>query len=109
MIPAFYLDDPFKRVVITRELRVPIRQFVRQAHVASWDAVMVSDGAHRGSTVIPRRFYTTDQAGTFGWAPAIVPTQAEKDAEGSTVPADATVLPDLEGVTDQMRYAAVGL
>ena len=107
--PPFYLDDPFVRTIIRRELRLPLRQFVREAHVASWDALIETPGGHRGSTALVRRFYTTDQAGDFGWAPALVPTQAEKDAEGSTVPADATVMPDLEAVTDLMRYSALGL
>ena len=109
IVPPFYLDDPFVRTLIRQEMAVPIRQFVRLAHVASWDGLIVTDGASRPSTGLVRRFYTTNKAGDFGWEPRIVPTQPEKDAEGSTVPADATVLPDFEAVTDQMRYTALGI
>ena len=109
IIPSFYLDDPFVRVLIRAELQIPLRQFVREAHVASWDGLIVTDGAHRGSTALVRRFYTTNKTGDFGWEPSIVYTQTEKDAEDSTVPVDATVLPDFENVTDQMRYTALGL
>ena len=110
--PVFYLDSPLRRALITRELRISIREFVRRADVGSWAGLIVADGAPRGSTAIPRRFHATnfdsDQLIT-GWTPRIVYTQPEKDAEGSTVPADATTLPDFEAVTDQMRYAALGL
>ena len=113
IVPDFYLDSTLQRLLIAAELRVPIREFVREAHVGSWDAVMVSAGSHRGSTIIPRRFYTTNRAGdpplVTGWVPKVVPTRAEKEVEGSTVPVDAITLPDFEPVTDQMRYSALGL
>ena len=113
VVPDFHLDSPLRRALITRELRIPIREFVRSAHVPSWTERIVADGAHRGSSDMPRRFFATDFDGSpplvTGWVPRSVPTLAEKDAEGSTVPADATTLPDFEAVTDQMRYAALGL
>ena len=107
--PAYYLDDPAVRAIIQAELDMPLRQFVRGMHVASWAFQLVLPGAPRGTSAIPRRFYITSTTGAFGYEPIAVPWQADKDAQDSTVPADATVMPDLEDVTDRMRYAALGL
>ena len=82
---------------------MPLRTFVRGVHVASWAFRMVLPGAPRGTGDIPRRFYTTSTTGAFGYEPIAVPWQADKDAQDSTVPADATVMPDFETVTDR-RY-----
>ena len=109
MVPPFYLDDANVRALIQAELDMPLRTFVRGVHVASWAFRMVLPGAPRGTGDIPRRFYTTSTTGAFGYEPIAVPWQADKDAQDSTVPADATVMPDFETVTDRIRYAALGL
>ena len=57
--PAFYLDDAAVRAIIQVELDMPLRQFVRGVHVASWAFQLVLPGAPRGTSAIPRRFYTT--------------------------------------------------
>ena len=49
VVPEFYLDSPLRRALITRELRISIREFVRNADVASWRERIVNDGAHRGA------------------------------------------------------------
>ena len=107
--PPFYLDDANVRAIIQAELDMPLRLFVRGVHVASWAFHLVIPGAPRGTRAIPRRFYTTSTMGAFGYEPIAVPWQADKDAEDSMVAATATVMPDLEDVTDRMRYAAIGL
>ena len=107
--PAFYLDDAAVRAIIQAELDMPLRLFVRGVHVASWAFYLVLPGAPRGSRAIPRRFYTTNAAGAFGYEPVAVPWQSDKDAQDSMVSVDATVMPDFEDVTDRMRYAALGL
>ena len=107
----FYLDDPAVRNLIDAELDVPLRRFARRIHVPSWMFYIAGAGAHRGPNTLVRRFYTTSTVDNDfgGLYPISVPNQAEKDAEGSTIPADATVLPDFEPVTDQQRYSALGL
>ena len=107
--PAFYLDDAAVRAIIQAELDMPLRLFVRGVHVASWAFQLVLPGAPRGTSAIPRRFYTTSTAGAFGYAPVAVPWQSDKDAQDSMIADDATVMPDFEDVTDRMRYAALGL
>ena len=107
--PPFYLDDADVRALIQTELDMPLRLFVRGVHVASWAFQLVLPGAPRGTSAIPRRFYTTNMAGAFGYEPVAVPWQSDKDAQDSMVAASATVLPDFEDVTDRMRYAALGL
>ena len=107
--PPFYLDDADVRQLIQAELDMPLRLFVRGVHVASWAFQIVLPGAPRGTSAIPRRFYTTNTTGAFGYEPIAVPWQSDKDAEASMVAANATVLPDFEDVTDRMRYAALGL
>ena len=107
--PAFYLDDADVRALIRAELDMPLRVFVRGVHVASWAFHMVLPGAPRGTRDIPRRFYTTNTAGAFGYEPVAVPWQSDRDAMDSMISVDATVMPDFEGVTDRMRYEALGL
>ena len=107
--PAFYLDDVAVRTIIQTEIDMPLRQFVRGMHVASWAFHLVLPGAPRGTSHIPRRFYVTSTMGAFGYEPVPVPWQADKDAIDSMVAVDATVMPDFEPVTDRMRYAALGL
>ena len=107
--PAFYLDDAAARALIQAELDITLRDFMRNVHVASWAAYLAAPGAHRGGEQLVRRFYVVDRDDPFGWSLARVPTEIEKDAEGSTIPGDAVCLPDFEAVTDQMRYAALGL
>ena len=109
VVPPFYLDDADVRALIQTEIDMPLRLFVRGVHVASWAFQMVLPGAPRGTSAIPRRFYTTNTAGAFGYEPIAVPWQSDKDAQDSMVAMDATVLPDFEDVTDRMRYAALGL
>ena len=100
---------PAVRAIIQAELDMPLRLFVRGVHVASWAFYLVLPGAPRGTSAIPRRFYTTSTAGAFGYEPVAVPWQSDKDAQDSIVAEDATVMPDFESVTDRMRYAALGL
>ena len=109
VIPPYYLDDAAVRAIIQTELDMPLRQFVRGMHVASWAFRLVLPGAPRGTGAIPRRFYTTSTMGAFGYEPVAVPWQADKDAQDSMVAVDATVMPDFEDVTDRIRYAALGL
>ena len=109
VVPPFYLDDAAVRAIIQAELDMPLRVFVRGVHVASWAFQMVLPGAPRGTSAIPRRFYTTSTTGAFGYEPVAVPWQSDKDAQDSMVADDATVMPDFEAVTDRMRYAALGL
>ena len=109
VVPPYYLDDAAVRAVIQAELDMPLRQFVRGVHVASWAFQIVLPGAPRGTSAIPRRFYTTSTVGAFGYEPVAVPWQSDKDAMDSMVADDATVMPDFEDVTDRMRYAALGL
>ena len=109
--PAFYLDDADVRALIQTELDFPLRRFAREIHVPSWSFYIEGAGAHRGPNTLVRRFYTVSTTNNDfgGLFPVGVPNQTEKDADGSTVPADAVVLPDFEDVSDQMRYAALGL
>ena len=109
VVPPFYLDDADVRATIQAELDMPLRQFVRGMHVASWAFHLVLPGAPRGTRHIPRRFFTTNAGGAFGYEPVPVPWQSEKDAAESMVEMDAVVLPDFEPVTDRIRYAALGL
>ena len=107
--PAFYLDDPDVRNLIRTELLIDPREFLHNCHVASWAFVMNHPGAPLGTSHLPRRFYQVDKDGDFGWGVTKVPWHSEKDAEDSTIPADAVVLPDFESVSDSMRYTAIGL
>ena len=109
IVPAFYLDDPLVRTLIREELQVSLREFAREAHASSWRAYIGLPGSPWFGDSIPRRFYRIDYSGARGWIPTPVPWQSEKDAEDSTVPVDATVLPDFGQVTDQMRYSALGI
>ena len=109
VVPPFYLDDADVRAIIQAEIDMPLRQFVRGVHVASWAFQLVLPGAPRGTSAIPRRFYTTSTAGAFGYEPVAVPWQSDKDAQDSMVSVDATVMPDFEPVTDRIRYEALGL
>ena len=112
--PPFYLDDADVRDLIAVELAIPPRLFIHNVYAPEWDGVIDSPGAHLGANVIPRRFYQVDKTVSIGlrgakWGLTKVPWQSEKDAEDSTVPVDAVVLPDFLPVTDSMRYVAMGL
>ena len=62
-----------------------------------------------GINDIPRRFYATDTRNAAGWSPVLIPTPAERDAEGSLYRPNAVAIPDLGSVTDAERERVVGL
>ena len=97
--PAYYLDDPAVRAIIQAELDMPLRQFVRGMHVASWAFQLVLPGAPRGTSAIPRRFYTTSpRLAHLAMTPVAVPWQVGQGRAGQHGrDADATVMPDLRG------------
>ena len=107
--PAFYLDSPLVRELIQTELAIPARAFLHECHVATWAALLNTPGARALGSQIPRRFYVVDKDADFPWGATMVPWQSEKDADDSTVPADAVVLPDFLPVVDSVRYRAIGL
>ena len=105
---AHYLDDADRRALILHEVLISPRDFIHACHVATWDFLLAGAGRRAGELQIPRRFYAVNKASDFGWGVTAIPTQEEKDAEDSQVPADAVTLPDFLNVTDSMRYTAIG-
>ena len=97
------------RALIQKELDIPPKEFLKECHVPTWAALLNLPGARATGTQIPRRFYIVDKAADFPWGATMVPRQTEKDADESTVPADAVVLPDFLPVVDATRYRAIGL
>ena len=99
--PPFYLDDSEVRALIAGQLAIQPRDFFHNANFGAWGAIIPTLGATGDTDGLGRRFYAVDQDAVLpggGWGYNKIPWQSEKDAEGSTVPADAVVLPDFESI-----------